>query len=120
MSSTRRSGGRSRTSESSERGGQQGEENRANRHQGQHSRESREEYYRRNQTGESNNNIPGPAVTVPETVTPMAPAIMRPVIRHSVTGLRIPRVGSIQTSTLERRITAQIRRSLHFPLCPKQ
>ena len=110
MSSTRRSGGRSRTSNSSERDGQQGDENRANRHQSQHSRESREEFYRRNQTGETNDNILGPVVTVPETVTPMAPAIMRPVIRHSVTGLRIPRVGSIPISTMERRISAQTRR----------
>ena len=104
------SGGRSRTSDSSERDGQQGDENRANRHQGQHSRESREEFYRRNQTGESNNNSPGP--TVPEPVTPMSPAILRPsIIRHSVTGLRIPRVGSISTSTMERRIPLQTRRS---------
>ena len=61
---------------------------------------------------ESNNNSPGPAVTVPETVTPMFPAILRlSVIRHSVTGLRIPRVGSMPTSTLEMRISAQTRRS---------
>ena len=110
MSSTRQSGGRSRTSESSERDVQQGDENRANRHQGQHSRENREEFYRRNQTGEPNYNSSGP--TVPETTTPMSPAIVRPsIIRHSVTGLRIPRVGSIPTSTLEMRMSAQTRRS---------
>ena len=49
---------------------------------------------------------------MPETVTPMSPAILRPsVIRHSVTGLRIPRVGSIPTTTLEMRMSAQTRRS---------
>ena len=47
-----------------------------------------------------------------ETVTPMSPAILRPsVIRHSVTGLRIPRVGSNPTATLEMRMSAQPRRS---------
>ena len=49
---------------------------------------------------------------MPETVTPMSPAILRPaVIRHSVTGLRIPRVGSIPTTTLEMRMSAHTRRS---------
>ena len=110
MSSTRQSGGRPRTSDSSERDGQQGDENRVNRHEGQHSREYREEFYTTNQIEEPNNNSPGP--TVPETVTLMSPAILRPsVIRHSVTGLRIPRVGSIPTTTLEMRMSAQTRRS---------
>ena len=50
--------------------------------------------------------------TVPETVKPVSPAILRPsVIRHSVTGLRISRVGSIPTTTLEMRMSAPTRRS---------
>ena len=57
MSSTRQSSGRSRTSENSE--SQQGEENGANGHQGQHPRENKEEFYRSNQTGESNSNSLG-------------------------------------------------------------
>ena len=110
MSSTRQSGGRPRTSE---RDGQQRDENRANRHQGHHSREYREEFYRTIQTeGPNNNAHNSPKPTVPETVTPMSPAILRPaVIRHSVTGLRIPRVGSIPTTTLEMRMSAHTRRS---------
>ena len=111
MSSTRRSGGRPRTSGRSDREEQQGEENRANRHQGHHSREYREEYYRNNEIEEPNNNsVP----IVPQTVTPMGPAILRPsIIRHSVTGLRIPRVGSVPTSTLEMRMSSMPQGRIH-------
>ena len=96
VSSTRQSGGRPRTSDSSERDGQQGDENRAKRHQGHHSREYREEFYRINQTeGPYNEAHKSPRPTVLETVTPMSPAILRPAV---ITGLRIPRVGSIPTT----------------------
>ena len=49
---------------------------------------------------------------MPETVPPIRPAILRPaVIRHNGIGLRIPRVGSIPTTTLEMRLSAHTRRS---------
>ena len=49
---------------------------------------------------------------MPETVPSISPAILKPaVIRHSVTGLRIPKVGSIPTTTLEIRLSAHTRRS---------
>ena len=66
-----------------------------------------------NQTeGPNNEAHNSPRPTVPETVTSMSPAILRPaVIRHSVTGLRIPGVGSIPTTTLETRMSAHTRRS---------
>ena len=43
---------------------------------------------------------------LPVTAPTIGPAILRPaILRHSVTGLRIPRAGSIPTTILEMRIS---------------
>ena len=112
MSSTRQSSSRSRISDNSERDVQQGDVNRVNRQQGLHSREYREQFYRIYQTeGPDNGAHNNPRPTVPDIVPQMRSAILRPaVIRHSVTGLRIQRVGSIPTTTLEKRLSAHLRR----------
>ena len=116
MSSTRQSTGRSRRSDNNERESQEGNDNnssRVNRHQGHHSRGHRKQFYSTFQTEGFNNvahNSPRP--TVPETVPSVCPAILRPAImRHSVTGLRIPRVGSIPTTILEMRTSTHSSRS---------
>ena len=108
VSSTRQSTGRFRRSDDNERDIQEGNDDnicRVNRHQGHHSREHREQFYR---TFHKSTNIAhnSPRPIVQETAPSISPAILRPVIlTHSVTGLRIPRVGSIPTTTPEMRIS---------------
>ena len=107
MSLTRQSTSRHRRNDNNERDNQ-GVNDDYNRHQGHHSREYREQFCRTFQTSEGTTDTAhiSPRPIVPVTAPTIRPSILRPaVLRYSITGLKIPRVGSIPNTTLKMRIS---------------